>query len=174
MDARKRAYGSCGLLDFRFRGNERSCDGQTQESQRSRFARIVVEVRIGRADAVDLLLLPGSQRLARVEAPDAFQQALAAQDFVAAGDHPMEVLLAASKIAALQSVTWASSAKSSADTSFLATAAWMRSKSSTARLTHTLQWPSSPPLMRTVRSRPFAATVKGVTRSRMMGSSLPV
>src|SRR5215831_1905585 len=55
--------------------------------------------------------------------------------------------LAASKIAALQSVTCASSAKSSADTSFLATAAWMRSNSSTARLTHTLQWPSSPPLM---------------------------
>src|ERR1700756_1560242 len=69
--------------------------------------------------------------------------------------------LAASKIAALQSVTWASSAKSSADTSFLATAAWMRSNSSTARLTHTLQWPSRPPLMRTVRSRPFATTVKG-------------
>src|SRR5262249_30931298 len=61
--------------------------------------------------------------------------------------------LVASKIAALQSVTCASSAKSSADTSFLATAAWMRCKSSTARLTHTLQWPSSPPLMRTVRSR---------------------
>src|SRR5215510_2288682 len=92
MDARKRAYGSCGLLDSRFRGNERSYDGQTQESQRSRFARIVVEVRIGRADAVDLLLLPGSQRLARVEAPDAFQQALAAQDFVTASDHPMEVV----------------------------------------------------------------------------------
>src|SRR6266446_1694392 len=112
---------------------------------------IVVEVGIGRADAVDLLLLSASQRLARVETPDAFEQSLPA-----------------SKIAALQSVTWASSAKSSADTSFLATAAWMRSNSSTARLAHTLQWPSSPPLMRTVRSRPFATTVKGVTRSRMM------
>src|SRR5262249_61154931 len=53
---------------------------------------IVVEMRIGRADPVDLLLMPGSQRLARVETPDAFEQALAAQDFVAAGDPAMEVV----------------------------------------------------------------------------------
>src|SRR5438067_13265997 len=33
--------------------------------------RIVVEVRIGGADAVDLLALSGSQRLLRVETPDA-------------------------------------------------------------------------------------------------------
>ena len=124
-------------------------------------------MRIGRADAVDLLALSGSQRLARVEAPDAFEQSLAAQDFVAPAITPWKSL-AASNIAALQSVTWASSARSSADTSFLAIAAWMRSNSSTARLTHTLQWPSSPPLIRTVRSRPFATTVKGVTRSRTM------
>src|SRR5215469_13196718 len=53
---------------------------------------IVVEVRIGCADAVDLLALSRSQRLARVETPDAFEQSLAAQDFVATGDHAVEVV----------------------------------------------------------------------------------
>src|SRR5262249_56466789 len=53
---------------------------------------IVVEVRVGRADAIDLLALPGSQRLARVEAPDAFEQSLPAQDFVAARDHAMKAV----------------------------------------------------------------------------------
>src|SRR5262249_6436442 len=69
----------------------RPCSGKPALQIRAHEG-VVVEVRIGRADAVDLLLLPGSQRLARVETPDAFQQALAAQDFVAAGDHPMEVV----------------------------------------------------------------------------------
>src|SRR5262249_60663593 len=51
---------------------------------------IVVEMRIGRADPVDLLLMPGSQRLARVETPDAFDQALAAQDYGSAGEQATE------------------------------------------------------------------------------------
>ena len=54
--------------------------------------RIVVEVRIGGADAVDLLALSGSQRLLRVETPDAFEQSLPAQDLVAAGDHALETV----------------------------------------------------------------------------------
>src|SRR5215831_20838818 len=58
----------------------------------SRARSVVVEVRIGRADPVDLLLLSASQRLARVEAPDAFEQPLAAQDFVATRDHAVEVV----------------------------------------------------------------------------------
>src|SRR5215831_19864369 len=53
---------------------------------------IVVEVRIGGADAVDLLALSGSQRLLRVKAPDTFEQSLPAQDLVAAGDHAVEAV----------------------------------------------------------------------------------
>src|SRR5947209_17823727 len=53
---------------------------------------VIVEVRIGRADAIDLLLLSASQRLARVETPNALEQSLPPQDFVAAGDHAMEIV----------------------------------------------------------------------------------
>ena len=49
-------------------------------------------MRIGGADAVDLLHLAGSERFVRIEAPDAFEQALAAQDLVAAADHAVEVV----------------------------------------------------------------------------------
>src|SRR5258708_39352549 len=44
--------------------------------------RIVIEVRIGSADAVDLFLLSGPQCFVRVEAPDACEQPLSAQDFM--------------------------------------------------------------------------------------------
>src|SRR5690242_18236394 len=53
---------------------------------------IIVEVRIGGADAVDLLALSGPQRLLRVETPDTFEQSLPAQDLVAAGDHAVETV----------------------------------------------------------------------------------
>ena len=44
------------------------------------------------ADAVDLLALARAQALVRIEAPDAFEQALAAQHLVAAGDAAAEVV----------------------------------------------------------------------------------
>src|SRR6476620_1035261 len=54
--------------------------------------RIVVEVRIGSADAFDLFPRSRPQRFARVEAPDASEQPLAAQDFMAAGEDAVEVV----------------------------------------------------------------------------------
>src|SRR6185295_10270067 len=54
--------------------------------------RVVVEVGISGADAVDLLHLARAQAFVRVEAPDAVEQALAAEDFVAAGDYAVEVV----------------------------------------------------------------------------------
>src|SRR6185436_13891455 len=47
---------------------------------------VVIQVRVGAVDAVDLLTLARAQRLRRVQAPDAFQKALAPEDFVKAGD----------------------------------------------------------------------------------------
>src|SRR6516225_3387253 len=52
---------------------------------------VVVEVRIGRADAVDLLLLSRSQRLAGSEKPEPFGRSLAAQVSGQAGNHAVEV-----------------------------------------------------------------------------------
>ena len=43
---------------------------------------VVGEVRIGAADAVELLALAGGQALLRVEAPDAQQKALPPQQFM--------------------------------------------------------------------------------------------
>ena len=43
-------------------------------------------------DAVDLLALTATERFCRIQAPDAFQQALPAQDLVASGDDAMEVV----------------------------------------------------------------------------------
>src|SRR6266511_758898 len=48
----------------------------------------IAQVWIGAANPVDLLALAGAERLVRVEAPGAFQQALPAQHFVEAGDAP--------------------------------------------------------------------------------------
>src|SRR5436190_8980253 len=48
---------------------------------------VIGEMRVSGADAIDLLHLAGSKRLVRLEAPDAFEQALTPQDFVAPADH---------------------------------------------------------------------------------------
>ena len=48
--------------------------------------RIIVQVRIRGIHAVDLLHLPTAERLMFVETPEAFEQTLAAEDFVEAGD----------------------------------------------------------------------------------------
>ncbi len=53
---------------------------------------VVVEMRVGGADPVDLFLLARSQGLVRVEAPDAREKPLPAQDLVAAGDDAVEVI----------------------------------------------------------------------------------
>ena len=47
---------------------------------------IIAEMRIRGADAINLRKLAGAERLVFIEAPDAFEQALAAEDFVEAGD----------------------------------------------------------------------------------------
>src|SRR4051812_29844355 len=44
------------------------------------------------ADAVDFAQLSRTQTLLRVEAPDALHQALAAQDFMTAGDAAMKIV----------------------------------------------------------------------------------
>jgi len=43
---------------------------------------VVIEVRISLIDAVDFLLLSGSQGLSRIETPDSLQQSLAAEHVV--------------------------------------------------------------------------------------------
>ena len=47
---------------------------------------IVLQVRVGGGDPIQLFGLPGAQTFLRVEAPDAFQQALAAKHLVNAGE----------------------------------------------------------------------------------------
>jgi hypothetical protein len=47
---------------------------------------VVMEMRIGAIDAVNLSELVGAQRFVFIEAPDTFEQALAAQDFMQTGD----------------------------------------------------------------------------------------
>src|SRR3954454_9507404 len=51
---------------------------------------VVGELRVERADAVDLLALAGAQVFRRIEAPPALEQALPAEHLVAAGDHAVE------------------------------------------------------------------------------------
>ena len=68
---------------------------RAQSSQRSQVRGdegVVGEVGVLAADAVDRLALAGAQALARIEAPRAFEQALAAQHLVAAGDAAVEVV----------------------------------------------------------------------------------
>jgi hypothetical protein len=55
---------------------------------------------------------------------------------------------------ALQSVTMLSRASTSSGTAPRPTQPWIFSSSATADLTHTLQWPSRPPLKRSVASLP--------------------
>lgn len=51
---------------------------------------VVVEMWIGCMHAVDLLDLAGAEGLILMETPDAFEQALAAQDFMQTGDAALE------------------------------------------------------------------------------------
>src|SRR6266536_2772354 len=53
---------------------------------------VVGEIGVLAVNAVDLLALAGAQALLRIEAPDALQQALAAQHFVTAGDAAAELV----------------------------------------------------------------------------------
>ena len=53
---------------------------------------IIVEMRIGGMDAVDLCALAGAEGFVFVEAPEAFEQALAVQDFVQSGDAAGETI----------------------------------------------------------------------------------
>src|SRR5205814_4747010 len=71
---------------------------------------------------------------------------------------------ATSKNALLQSVTLASSASRSASIF----PRWIRSSSATALRVQTLQWPSSPPRMRTRTVCPFLGISKGTARSSTM------
>src|SRR5688500_10420027 len=50
--------------------------------------RVVAEVRVGRVNSVDFFVLTRAQALIRVQAPDAFEQSLAAQHLVQSGDAP--------------------------------------------------------------------------------------
>src|SRR4051812_16719428 len=54
--------------------------------------RVIGEIGVLGADALDLLRLPRRKRLLRVEAPDALEQPLAPQDFVAARDAAREMV----------------------------------------------------------------------------------
>ena len=47
---------------------------------------VVVQMRIGAIDAVDLFRLARAERFVGIEAPDAFEESLAAENFVEAGD----------------------------------------------------------------------------------------
>ena len=47
---------------------------------------VVVEVRVGVVDAVDFGELAGAEGFLGIQAPDAFEQPLAAENFVEAGD----------------------------------------------------------------------------------------
>ena len=71
---------------------------------------------------------------------------------------------ATSNNALLQSVTRASSASRSSSMRPAAIAAWMRACSATALFVQTLQWPSSPPRMRTRTSAPSRITANGVAQ----------
>ena len=109
--------------------------------------RVVVQVRVGAVDPVDLLGLAGAQPLVRVEAPRPREQPLAAEDLVQPAMQPAKSW-AASKKAALASVTRTAVRRSSDGIVPAAAAAWHSPSSSTARLVQTDQWPSRPPTIR--------------------------
>src|SRR5690606_673523 len=54
---------------------------------------VIIELRIRRVDAVDLLHLSRRERLFRVDAPDTLQQTLAPKDLVDAGDAAFKGML---------------------------------------------------------------------------------
>lgn len=51
---------------------------------------VIIEMGVGGADTIDLLKLTGTERFMLVEAPQTFEQALAAQDLVKTGDAAAE------------------------------------------------------------------------------------
>ena len=53
---------------------------------------VVVEMRVGAIDAVNLRELAGAERFVFIEAPEAFQQALTAQHFMQTGDAAAEAV----------------------------------------------------------------------------------
>ena len=129
------------------------------------------------ADAIDLLALPRAQSLVRVEAPDAFEQALAAQHLVAAGDAAAKVVGDVEEGAVAVGDAAVEREQVALDRAIrlaAAAAALQRSSRSTALRVQTDQWPSRPPRKRTVTAAPSRIAANGVTRSRTMWSSLPV
>ena len=128
---------------------------------------VVVEMRIGRVDAVDFLLLSRSERFSRVEAPDAFQQPLPVKNLMAPGDDAMKVVghiedrrIAVGHLRVKLEQIAADGAGGDRGVN--------PTSNSTARFTHTLQWPSRPPWMRMVVGWQFALSVNGVIRSMMI------
>jgi hypothetical protein len=53
---------------------------------------IITQVPIIAADAVDFHRLAGAERFVGIEAPDAFKQSLATEDFMDSGDTAMEIV----------------------------------------------------------------------------------
>lgn len=53
---------------------------------------VVIQFGISAIDAVNLFFLAGTESLTRIEAPNAFEQALAAQHFVQTGDTSREIV----------------------------------------------------------------------------------
>jgi len=53
---------------------------------------VVLQMRIGGADAIDFVGLAGRKIFVGIEAPAAFEQTLAAQNFVDAGDAAMKMM----------------------------------------------------------------------------------
>ena len=53
---------------------------------------VVVQLRIGAADAVDFFFLARAERLLRIETPEPLQKTLSSEDFVQAGDAALEIV----------------------------------------------------------------------------------
>ena len=141
-------------------------------SQRSRFSATnasSAELGVGPVDAVDLLCLARAQVLRRVEAPAACEQALPAQDLVAARDHAVERVRDVEERGVAVRDGAVERQQVGGD-GIVAATARQRSRISTAVRVHTDQWPSRPP---TKRSSP-AGVRNGTVRSSTMWSSLPV
>ena len=61
--------------------------------------RIIGKIAMLATHAIDLGRLTGTQRFVGIETPDAFQQTLAAQDLVAAGNAPSKIVRAVEECA---------------------------------------------------------------------------
>ena len=107
--------------------------------------------------------LARAQPFVRIEAPDAFEQALPAQHLVAAGDAAVEVVGDVEEGAVAvgdAAVEREQLAIDEPPASGAAAAALQRSSSSTAPCVHTDQWPSRPPRKRTVTGSPSRIDVE--------------